>query len=78
MTPKDRREWAEKFEINEQYLYQCLTGRKEMKSIKAARIERESNGVITRQMLCHKTWAMNWPELAKKAVKVAQKEPVVN
>ena len=34
-----------------------------MGPIEARRIEDESNGEITRQMLCQKTWDRIWPEL---------------
>lgn len=61
--PSERKEWAARLHLNEQYLYQCLTGRREMKSTTAKRIEDQSNGVITRKMLCQKTWPDIWPEL---------------
>ena len=65
ITPEQRRYWAEKLGgLNEQYLYQCLTGRRDMNPGEARRIERDSGGVITRQMLCQKTWQEIWPELA--------------
>lgn len=69
LTPSERREWAEKLAINEQYLYQCLTGRRDMNPTEARRIEDESQGAITRQMLCQKTWEGIWPDLkqAKRA-----------
>lgn len=66
ITPEQRRYWAEKLGgLNEQYLYQCLTGRRDMKPGEARRIEHDSGGVITRQMLCQKTWKEIWPELAQ-------------
>lgn len=65
ISPEQRRYWAEKLGgLNEQYLYQCLTGRRDMNPGEARRIERDSGGVITRQMLCQKTWHEIWPELA--------------
>lgn len=63
LTRDERRAWAEKLGISEQYLYQCLTARKNMNPTEARRIEEESGGVITRKMLCQKTWAGIWPEL---------------
>ena len=63
ITPDDRRTWAEKLGIDEQYLYQCLTGRRDMNPANAYRIETESDGFITRQMLCQKTWEGIWPDL---------------
>ena len=67
ITASDRREWAEKLGVNEQYLYQCLTGRREMNPAEARRIEVDSEGAITRQMLCQKTWEGIWPDLANLA-----------
>jgi len=65
-TPTERRALAEKLAVNEQYLYQCLTGRRDMGPTEARRVEAESNGAITRQMICQKTWQGIWPELATK------------
>jgi DNA-binding transcriptional regulator YdaS (Cro superfamily) len=48
ITPDLRRELAEKVGMSEQYLYQCLTGRREMSAWEAVRIEQESGGKITR------------------------------
>lgn len=67
ISPIERKKWAALFEINEQYLYQCLTGRGEMSAIEARRIEDLSNGEITRKMVCQKTWFGIWPELAEVA-----------
>lgn len=64
MTPERRRELAALAGVHEQYLYQCLTGRRDMNPAEARRIEDETNGEITRQMLCQKTWPGIWPELA--------------
>lgn len=67
ITPEDRRKLAEKLGKDEQYLYQCLTGRRDMNPSEARRIEVESDGILTRQMLCQKTWQGIWPELAQSA-----------
>lgn len=64
ITPARRRELAEKYRLSEQYLYQCLTGRRDMNPAEARRVEQESNGVLSRQMLCQKTWMGIWPELS--------------
>ena len=48
---------------NEQYLYQLLTGRRDMNPAEARRLEEESGGELTRRMLCQKTWHRIWPEL---------------
>ena len=65
VTAQRRREIATQVGVHEQYLYQCLTGRRDMSVPEACRIERETKGEITRRMLCQKTWEANWPELAK-------------
>lgn len=64
-TPEQRRELAAKAEVHEQYLYQCLTGRRDMNPAEARRVEEVTKGVITRQMLCQKTWKGIWPDLGK-------------
>ena len=63
ITPEERRRLAEKVGINEQYLYQCLTGRREMSAGEAVRIERQTKGKITRKMVCQGSWKSIWPEL---------------
>jgi DNA-binding transcriptional regulator YdaS (Cro superfamily) len=63
ITPDERRRLAEKVGMNEQYIYQCLTGRREMSAAEAVRIEQESGGLITRKMVCTTSWADIWPEL---------------
>jgi DNA-binding transcriptional regulator YdaS (Cro superfamily) len=63
ITPDERRRLAEKVGMNEQYIYQCLTGRREMSAAEAVRIEQESGGVVTRKMVCTSSWADIWPEL---------------
>jgi DNA-binding transcriptional regulator YdaS (Cro superfamily) len=63
ITPDERRQLAEKVGINEQYLYQCLTGRREMSASEAVRVEMESQGRLNRKMLCQESWKGIWPEL---------------
>lgn len=54
--------------ISDAYLYQCLTGRRDMGPIEARRCEAVTNGELHRRILCQKTWAGIWPELgAEKA-----------
>jgi DNA-binding transcriptional regulator YdaS (Cro superfamily) len=67
ITPDERRQLAEKVGINEQYLYQCLTGRREMSASEAVRVEQSSEGRLTRKMLCQHTWPGMWPELVEQA-----------
>lgn len=63
ITTSERKALATKFDLDEQYLYQCLTGRRDMKPADARKLEDDSEGVLTRQMLCQKTWRGIWPEL---------------
>ena len=65
ITHASRKELAQKVGISEAYLYQCLTGRRDMGPIEARRVEVDSAGELTRQMLCQKTWPLIWPELAQ-------------
>lgn len=62
ITASDRRALATKVNVDEQYLYQCLTGRKTMKPDEAVRVERESGGVLRRWHL-RSDWPKIWPEL---------------
>jgi DNA-binding transcriptional regulator YdaS (Cro superfamily) len=65
ITPDERRQLAEKVGINEQYLYQCLTGRREMSASEAVRVEQASEGRLTRKMVCQASWQAIWPELVE-------------
>jgi DNA-binding transcriptional regulator YdaS (Cro superfamily) len=65
ITPDERRQLAEKVGINEQYLYQCLTGRREMSASEAVRVEMASDGRLTRKMVCQSSWQGIWPELVE-------------
>ena len=67
ITAARRRQLAEKLRVSEQYLYQCLTGRREMGPAEAMRLETESGGELTRVMLCQKTHAAIWPDLKEAA-----------
>ena len=64
LTPAERQELADLVGLNEQWLYQCLTGRRDMSPAEAIRVEAASGGSVTRQMLCQGNWAKIWPELA--------------
>ena len=71
ITPEIRRKLAAQVGVHEQYLYQCLTGRRDMNPAEARRIEKETAGALSRQMLCQKTWQAIWPELAAQAKEAA-------
>lgn len=64
ITTERRRQLSIKHAVNVQYLYQCLTGRRDMNPAEAMRIETESSKELTRQMLCQKTYAGIWPDLS--------------
>lgn len=65
ITAERRRELAEKHGVNEQYLYQCLTGRREMGPAEAMRLELATGGELSRRALCQKSHASIWPDLAR-------------
>lgn len=66
ITTTRRKELAQLHSVNADYLYQCLTGRRDMKNAEAMRLETESKGELTRQMLCQKTYMDVWPDLKPK------------
>ncbi len=63
MTAAVRKALAERVGVDEQYLYQCLTGRKAMTPAEAVRVERESGHVVRRWNLRRDDWHRIWPEL---------------
>lgn len=63
ITAARRRQLAETHGVNEQYLYQCLTGRREMGPAEAMRLELATGGELSRVMLCQKTHLAIWPDL---------------
>jgi len=64
ITPADRKRIADQVGVNEQYLYQCLTARRDMSPAEAMRIEIATGGQLTRRDLCQKSYAAIWPDLA--------------
>lgn len=65
ITPERRRKLAADIGVHEQYLYQCLTARRDMNPAEARRAEVTTCGELTRKMLCQRTWRDIWPELAE-------------
>jgi DNA-binding transcriptional regulator YdaS (Cro superfamily) len=63
ITPKDRARLAGMAGVSDQYLYQCLTGRREMGAQEAVRVEQQTAGELRRWQLCQATWHRIWPEL---------------
>jgi DNA-binding transcriptional regulator YdaS (Cro superfamily) len=64
ITPQERSVLAQKCRINDAYLYQILTRRREASPELCVLIERESDNRITRKELRPADWARIWPELA--------------
>jgi DNA-binding transcriptional regulator YdaS (Cro superfamily) len=69
LTREDRKRIAAMTGIDEQYLYQCLTGRRDMNPERARKAETDTDGEVTRQMLCQRTYVGIWPELANSAAR---------
>lgn len=67
INPAERKRLADQLRINEQYLYQCLTGRRDMDPATAMRAEIETGGVLKRQMLCQSSFKAIWPDLTELA-----------
>jgi DNA-binding transcriptional regulator YdaS (Cro superfamily) len=64
-TPEQRRRFAAAVGKNEQYIYQCLTGLRNMSPSLARQIEDKFPGEVSRKDLCQDTWRSIWPELAE-------------
>lgn len=62
ITPKERAELAEKVGLSEQYLYQCLEGKRDMDATQASIAEKKTGGRLRRWLL-RRDWAVTWPEL---------------
>lgn len=69
ITAKRRAELAALHGTNADYLYQCLTGRRDMAPEEAMRLEIATDGELRRQSLCQKRAHLIWPELATKESK---------
>lgn len=63
ITPEQRAALAQELGIDPLYLYQLLTGRREMEPKAAVRLEQRSAGRLRRWHLRAKTWHEVWPEL---------------
>lgn len=63
LTTGDRARLAALAGINEAYLYQCLSGRREMGARVAVKVEQATRGELKRWQLCTRTWHLLWPEL---------------
>lgn len=63
ITPDRRRTLAALISCNEQYLYQCLTGKRDMDAAKAMTAETLTGGELRRWQLCQSGWHRIWPDL---------------
>ncbi len=63
ITAEDRRRIANAHGVNEQYLYQCLIGHRDMDAGKARELEEATGGELRRWHLRTKDWHRIWPEL---------------
>lgn len=75
ITPERRRQLAAATGKSDAYLYQCLTGRRDMDPSEAMRLEKATKGELKRWALCQKTWFSIWPDLIGK--KGAPKVPAL-
>jgi len=64
-SAEERSAIVEKTGVNAAYLYQCLSGRKDMKPADAVRVEREAGIVGLRLALRRRDGGEIWPELAE-------------
>ena len=74
MRTKERKRLAALLSVSEQYIYQCITGRKNASPSLAVRLEKESYGAVTRQQL-RRDWREVWPELAVDETAKPQRSP---
>lgn len=65
-TPESRRQVAGALGLNEQYLYQVLTGRRAPSPELCSDIERETHGAVMRWDLRPDDWRRIWPELLQR------------
>lgn len=63
MTASERQALARDLNLSDQYLYQCLTGRKLMRPEEAVRVEKASGGRLKRWDVRRADWHLIWPEL---------------
>lgn len=63
ITAQDRKRLADQAEVSEQYLYQCMTGRRAMDAEEAVRVEECTGRALRRWHLRPNDWHRIWPEL---------------
>jgi DNA-binding transcriptional regulator YdaS (Cro superfamily) len=63
VSAKERDALADELGLDRRYLYQVLSGRREMSPAEAVAAEQRSAGRLRRWMLRSKSWHLIWPEL---------------
>lgn len=63
ISAQERKRLAAVAGVDEQYLYQCLTGRRDMDAAEARRVEAATGHAIRRWHLRQKDWHLIWTEL---------------
>jgi DNA-binding transcriptional regulator YdaS (Cro superfamily) len=63
ISAQQRKQFAAALGVGEQYLYQCLTGRRDMGAADARRAEAATNQMLRRWHLRQRDWHLIWPEL---------------
>ena len=66
LSPSERVRLAELGGTDPAYLYQCLTGRRNMGPVEAVRVEAATKKALRRWDLCPGNWHLIWPELVGK------------
>jgi DNA-binding transcriptional regulator YdaS (Cro superfamily) len=64
ISPKERSELARIAGVNEQYLYQCLSRRRDMDATLASKVEELTKKRLRRWDL-RRDWYETWPELRR-------------
>lgn len=63
ISPTERMQVAQAMDLNERFLYQCLTGRRSLGALDAVRIEDVSNRRVRRWHVRQHDWHLIWPEV---------------
>lgn len=63
ITTCRRKELCAEYGLSDDYVYQCLAGIKSMNPAEAVRVERITDGEISRAMLRRSDYWLIWPDL---------------
>jgi DNA-binding transcriptional regulator YdaS (Cro superfamily) len=75
ITAAERKAIAAAHGVDEQFLYQCLTGRNSMQPADAVRLERATGNRIQRWQLRRGDWHLIWPEVIGAALAAGERLP---